>query len=122
MDWGVASQRIPGGARGIQELASIMLSEGPRLVGEIRAGMAEEDAERVRIGAHTLRGSAEYFLASDLVALASDVESLARAEDLIAVEKLLDDMEMQVQRLSAELQAVNQDGIETLVAAARAED
>ena len=115
-DWVVASRRIPGGAQGIRELAAIMATEGPRLLEEMRRGLAEQDPERVRLGAHTLRGSAQHFHADDVVAAASDVEALAREKDLAGISGLLPDMARLVAALTAELTAVDTVDLERILA------
>jgi two-component system sensor histidine kinase/response regulator len=82
VDWQVAARRIPGGVQGVRDLAVMMAGEGPRLLGEMEAGLEAGDAERVRLAAHTLRGSVHHFGGEALVEAALAVEASARAGDL----------------------------------------
>ena len=77
IDLEAALQRIPGGMVAVKQMAAILVAECPRLLEEIRAGIAAEDAARVKLGAHTLRGSADVYAAQRVVAAARQLESLA---------------------------------------------
>jgi CheY-like chemotaxis protein/HPt (histidine-containing phosphotransfer) domain-containing protein len=103
VDWAVAARRIPGGARGIRELATLMRSEGPRLLAQLRSAQDAGAAQEVRLAAHTLRGSAHHFGAAELVDIAQKIEDLAEKGDLPGVAPLVPELGRLVGRLEATL-------------------
>ena len=103
VDWQAAHRNIPGGAEGVRELAAIMMDECPRLLQEIRGALADGDAARVRLGAHTLKGASLHFVAEEAVAAASAMEALAGAGDLAAAREAWPLLEAAFTRLAAAL-------------------
>jgi PAS domain S-box-containing protein len=83
VDWGEARRHIPGGEDRLRTMAALMETEGPRLLEEIRRGVAAGDAGRVVLSAHTLKGSAAHFGAEEVVRVAADAEASARQDDLV---------------------------------------
>ncbi|MHC5033228.1 MAG: Hpt domain-containing protein [Planctomycetota bacterium] len=103
VDWGAACRTIPGGAAGVRELAGMMVAECPRLVHEIREGLADGDTTRVRLGAHTLKGAAQHFFAEEAVAVAAGMVARVDAGELDAARDALPHLEAAVARLAAAL-------------------
>ncbi|MHC4133938.1 MAG: Hpt domain-containing protein [Planctomycetota bacterium] len=103
VDWSAACRKIPGGAEGARTLAAMMVDECPRLLGEVRQALADGDATRARLSAHTLRGAAQHFAAEEAVATATEMEALADAGDLDAARDALPHLETVVQRLATAL-------------------
>ncbi len=100
VDWLSASRTIPGGAQGVRKLAQMMCAECPRMIGEVRRGIAEGDAPLVRLSAHTLRGAARYFSARQVIDAAGAMEDVARAGDLRAAREALPQLEAAVHALA----------------------
>jgi CheY-like chemotaxis protein len=75
------------------------LREAPRLLAAIHHGLASGDAAAVSLNAHSLLGSAGYFGAPELASLCGRIESMAEANQLLA-------MAPQLATLEAELAAV----------------
>jgi two-component system sensor histidine kinase/response regulator len=105
IDLGVARDRIPGGRSGVRELVQLMLEECPKLLGQIRAGLRERDAESFQRAAHTLRGSADVFGGRYVVAAATRLEKLGRENRLDEADEGLADLEREVDRLIIALQS-----------------
>ncbi len=105
VDWAVAAERIPGGDVGVRKLATLMEEEAPRLLTEVRAAVEAADATRVGLAAHTLRGSAQYFGAQDVVGVAGEAEALAQVEDLAGLRTLLPKLETAVAGFLRSLEA-----------------
>jgi HPt (histidine-containing phosphotransfer) domain-containing protein len=103
VDWSAARRNIPGGAEGARELAAMMVDECPRLLDEVRQALADGDATRARLSAHTLRGAAQHFVAEETVAAATEMETLADAGNLDAARDALRHLETVVKRLAAAL-------------------
>jgi two-component system sensor histidine kinase/response regulator len=99
VDLGEAGQRIPGGIEAVRELAQTLLEECPRLVEEIRQGLATQDAALVERGAHTLKGSADIFAAKRVVAGALRIETMGREGELGEAQVALADLEIETNRL-----------------------
>jgi HPt (histidine-containing phosphotransfer) domain-containing protein len=70
----------------VDEICVLFLSEaGPRVTA-MRHAAAAGDTEGVRVGAHTLKGSAANVGAVMVSSTSAEIEALARAGDLDAVE------------------------------------
>ena len=99
VDWKGAAKRIPGGHRGVREMAELLLSECPRMLQEIREALSDGDAERLERGAHTLKGSASLFGAPAVVASAFELEQLGRDAEVRQAKERFSHLEEEVERL-----------------------
>ena len=106
IDWNEAYRRIPGGAKTVLELSALMLDECPKLVAEIHDGIADGDTEKLRRGAHTLRGSADVFGANRVVGVAHRLQELGRVGELERASLLLEDLDRETGRLIEALERV----------------
>jgi CheY-like chemotaxis protein len=105
VDWSAAAHRIPGGERGLRETAALLLEECPRLLDEIRDAQSRGDAERLRRGAHTLKGSADLFGAAAVTAAATTIERLASEGEIAGARRELPRLETEVERLQAAIRS-----------------
>ncbi|PAY18363.1 hypothetical protein CKO51_16840 [Rhodopirellula sp. SM50] len=99
IDLEFAQTRIPGGAQGVKEVAQLLIDECPKMIHEIREGLANQDANQVRRGAHTLKGSADWFAAKRVVATAKRLENHAHDGDLDSASTVLPELEAEVRQL-----------------------
>ncbi|MDV6034801.1 MAG: response regulator [Phycisphaera sp. RhM] len=99
IDLEFAQTRIPGGAQGVKEVAQLLIDECPKMIHEIREGLANQDANQVRRGAHTLKGSADWFAAKRVVATAKRLETYAHDGDLGSASTVLPELEAEVRQL-----------------------
>jgi two-component system sensor histidine kinase/response regulator len=69
------------------------------MMDEIRIGLTEQDAPRLRRGAHTLKGTAGIFGARRVVTVAQRIETSARDGDLSSAQRDLAELELEVNRM-----------------------
>ncbi len=81
-DRAAALARVSGDADLLRELAGVFREESPRLMAEIREALGRGDARKVEYAAHTLKGSASFFGARDVVEAAFALERMGRAGQL----------------------------------------
>lgn len=103
--WEEAEKRIPGGMEMVKEMAQMLLTECPKLLEQIRNGLAAGDVKQVKIGAHTLKGSADVFAAKRVVEAAKKLEMMGRNEDLTGGDEALAALEKEVETLTLAIQA-----------------
>jgi len=65
------------------------LTEAPRLRAVIKSSLETGDAPAIALAAHSLKGSAGYFGASELQHICKEIEAGADAADLAFVARLL---------------------------------
>ena len=70
------------GADYIGELIDAFLDDAPNLFSQMKAALANKDAESFRRAAHSMKSNAATFGAMELSLLAKELESLARENDL----------------------------------------
>jgi HPt (histidine-containing phosphotransfer) domain-containing protein len=105
LDLDAARQRLPGGSQLLKEALQILLDECPKLLREIRDGLAQRDATRVRRTAHTLKGSADVFAGKRVVAAAQQMENMGRDGRLDDAQEVVGELEEEVERLCAAARA-----------------
>jgi HPt (histidine-containing phosphotransfer) domain-containing protein len=96
-----ALERVSGNMETVKELALLLREEGPKMLQEIREGLAGQDARRVQRGAHTIKGSAIIFAAERVVAAAARVETMGREGNLNDAEQAFPELQQEVERLCA---------------------
>ena len=70
------------GADFINELIEAFLEDAPKMLGQMQAALATRDVESFRRNAHSLKSNANTFGAVELAALAKELESMARENNL----------------------------------------
>ncbi len=70
----------------LQELIELFLEDYPALMSEIEAGIREQDAKKLKRGAHTLKGSVGNFCASRAFNAAFQLEAFGSKEDFSQTE------------------------------------
>ena len=88
----------------LQELIELFLEDYPALMAEIEEGVREQDAYKLKRGAHTLKGSVGNFCASRAVHAAFQLESYGSNEDFSNTEAAYTSL---VQEMKAVEQALN---------------
>jgi HPt (histidine-containing phosphotransfer) domain-containing protein len=94
IDWHKAREFAGGDAALLAEIIEAARSETPRVLADLRRGLAEGDLTLAGRSAHTLKSSANYLGAQELAAIALRVELLARegrltmdCEELMALQR-----------------------------------
>jgi two-component system sensor histidine kinase/response regulator len=100
---GEALARVGGDETLLQEIATLFLSEAPRLLTALREAVARQDAGQLQSAAHSLKGSVGTFGAAAAVAAAAEIETLARARDFAGAGRACVALEEQIDRLTPAL-------------------
>ena len=85
-------------------LAGFFLQDAPALMQQLHDAYRMGTVELVFQSAHSLKGLAATFEALPFVELAAEVESLARAGDLVASDGLIPSLDYEFSRLVTDLQ------------------
>jgi CheY-like chemotaxis protein len=98
-----ALQRVGGDEALLQELIGLFLEDSPRLLANVRDAIARGDAPKLKIAAHTLKGSAANFGATPTVAAAQALERLAEEGSFTGAAEAATLLEQTVERLRTTL-------------------
>lgn len=79
VDWDHALKTCGGNQRVLGSIARAFIAQTPDLLEELREALANEDPQRARRAAHTIKGSARYFGCRDLTQRAATLEQLSAA-------------------------------------------
>jgi CheY-like chemotaxis protein len=89
VDFEAALDCVPGGVTVLKDLAEIFLEECPKLIGDLQAGLAANEATSVHRAAHTLKSSSRIIVAQFLADVTTHIERLAANKELDDVEECL---------------------------------
>lgn len=103
LDWDEVKQRVPDEI--INDVAEMLLSECQTLLAQIREGLESGSADKVRLGAHTLKGSAAVFVADRVVEASARLELMGKNNDLTGGKEALAVLEKEVDRLLEAIRA-----------------
>jgi CheY-like chemotaxis protein/HPt (histidine-containing phosphotransfer) domain-containing protein len=106
LDEALLVSRVEGDPELLTDIVGLFLDEYPRLVDEIRMALDKRDAKTVQRGAHSLKGSASNLAARMASEAALKLERLAQAGDLVHADRLLHELESELERLKPALLAV----------------
>ena len=76
------------GADFINELIDAFLDDGPHMIGQMEAASAAGDVESFRRNAHSLKSNANTFGATELGALAKELEMMGKEKNLNVGDRL----------------------------------
>jgi signal transduction histidine kinase/DNA-binding response OmpR family regulator/HPt (histidine-containing phosphotransfer) domain-containing protein len=107
-----ALERTGGDQELLRELASVFLAECPAWVAEIRSAVRASDAGTLRRSAHTLKGAVESCGAASLHAPALTLERMGREGRLDGAREALSELELELARVTPELEAFARGGAE----------
>ena len=98
-----ALARVGGDRELLAELIELFRLDWPRQRAELRAALAERNAHRVMVAAHTVKGSVSTFGACRPEDLAFQLERMGRAENLGEADETVALLEETVDQLCREL-------------------
>jgi two-component system sensor histidine kinase/response regulator len=104
-NWQVGLRRVGGDENLLREIVALLMAECPRLLGEIRQGIECNDPGRVKLAAHTLKGSLDHIGAVTARSLAESLEKLGRDRNLLHSRELWSALEQEWQHIRGELHA-----------------
>ena len=87
----------------INELIDTFLDDAPRMIAEIKSGLAANDAETFRRAAHSMKSNAATFGAGDLATQAKELERLGKENKLAETGDRLKSLEEAYVTVSEEL-------------------
>ena len=96
-------EELDGDREFLEESLEMLNADAPTLIGQIRAGIESNDAEKVRIAAHTIKSMVGNFCATPAFEAALNVETIGSSGDLTECVAGLDSLEEEVRRLQQEL-------------------
>jgi len=99
IQWEAALAATAGKADLLLELITLFRTEGPRLIQLAQEAFEQKDAKKLRLAAHTLRGSVRYFACDQVSELAARLEQQTAAENWQAIEPLLRALQRAVDQL-----------------------
>jgi PAS domain S-box-containing protein len=97
--WEAALKSMTGDLKLIRVVVEAVLSEAPRLVSEIHQAINNRDSARLRLAAHTLKGSVRYFGETKALEEAERLEVLGKNGDFTGADKTLLSLQSEVSRL-----------------------
>lgn len=98
-----AARRIPGGLDGVKQMAPDLLQECTQQLDAIRSALVASDSEKVRLAAHTIKGSAGVFAAARVADAARTLEEIGREADLERAPGAIDELAAELDLLSQTL-------------------
>ncbi len=94
------------GGQFFNELIDIFLGDTPARIEEVRAALSGGDLSTGQRAAHSIKGAAGNFGATQLAHLAHEIEQLAKNSDLSAMAIALPKLEAEYARVKVALEAV----------------
>lgn len=88
----------------VHDIIELFLTLSPDIYGTARAAYADGDSQSVARAAHKLKSQAAYFGARRMVNVCKQLETHGYAGELTRCERLLDDLEDELDRVVAALQ------------------
>ena len=98
-EWDAALENVGGDEAMLRDLVEMFFGECPKLMEQIREHIADADGPELRRAAHTLKGSAHVFGATEAAEAAHRLEEIGREEAFADAEEALALLEGEVARL-----------------------
>jgi PAS domain S-box-containing protein len=105
VDWSEVLKVTRGDRQLLGTIVAAALDELPRLLAAIREAVAAADPTALRLAAHTLKGSVQYFGATRAFELAFRLEKMGQEGDVTAASEVVDRLETKLARLTEMLAA-----------------
>jgi HPt (histidine-containing phosphotransfer) domain-containing protein len=88
----------------VHDVIALFLHSAPQLYATARSAFADGDAQSIARAAHKLKSQAAYFSAERVVQVCRSLEQLGYTDQLDRCERLLDDLEDELDRVIAALE------------------
>ena len=109
-DQAAAVGRLDGDMAALKELAEMFLGLYPGVLSNMNTSVQQRDLSRARYATHKLLGTLSSFFAEPATASAESLQDAIKTEQWSNADERLQNVEMEVGRLSAELRAFVDDG------------
>jgi len=97
VDFNTALQVVGGDIELLRDVIDLFLKEDcPRRLRELREGIEQQNAEAVRVGAHSIKGAALSFGGQAVGAVAQRLEQMGRKGDLTGADILLEELKVEL--------------------------
>lgn len=96
-------EELDGDREFLEESLEMLSADAPRLIDQIRDGIESNDAEKIRVAAHTIKSMVGNFCAPPAFEAALNLETIGRSGDLARCASGLPSLEDEVKRLQQEL-------------------
>ncbi len=94
-----AARRIPGGIDGVKQMAPDLMRECTQQLESVRTAYSAHDADKLRLAAHTIKGSAAVFSASRVADAALVLEQMGRSGSLDAAQVAIEELAVEIELL-----------------------
>lgn len=99
VNWQAALATVAGKKDLLLELIEIFRSEGPRLVQQAQQAVAQQDVNKLRLAAHTLRGSVRYFASQQVTDMVAALENQSTSQNWPELARLTEQLSAAVSQL-----------------------
>ncbi len=99
VNWEEALARVEGDRQLLADMAELFLEDGPKLLSEVRAAVAQHDSKALERTAHALKSSVGNFSAHPSYDAALNLEKIGRGGDMTAAEEACRLLEQELARL-----------------------
>jgi len=110
-DLGKALRCVGGDPQALVRIAEVFLDNAPNLMSDIAQAIAEDDAQKLQHGAHTLKGSVALFGDANVIELAQKLETAGRQKALADAQATFEALTREMARLTAALESLRKEGI-----------
>ena len=104
-----ASQRIAGGVDGVFRLAQIFRGEAADLIKSMWDAIQTDQSAELHRAAHTLKGSANLFVAKRVASVVTEIEQIAKQGEIKRVSGMMEELENEIQSLFAAIDDMKTD-------------
>ena len=87
---------VDGSEPDLRELLEIWLRQSPRLICDIRRALENDDAEKLLLAAHTLKGSLQILCAEEACLYAAELEAAGQKRQVLSVASSLPKLEAEL--------------------------
>ena len=105
LDLSLFSTRLAGDINLMRELATLYIAEYPRQLEELRAAASSCDSRRLRLTAHTIRGTATNFAAAAALQAAKVLEEMGELGNASNSADAVETLTFELHRLHVALEA-----------------
>ena len=100
-----ALANVDGCVSHLKELLEIWLRQTPKLVSDIKKGLAEGDSDRIHLAAHTMKGSLQIIGADAAALLTESLEIAGRTAKISEGSELLNQLVSELSDVTAKVTA-----------------
>jgi two-component system sensor histidine kinase/response regulator len=116
IDLAAALDRLDGDQAFLRQIVAMFLEESPKLMAQIRDGIAGRDAASLDVPVHNLKNWVGHLIATAILAVLDRLESSSRTGNLLEAENTFNELEREFERLLQALVEFGKDPSDSPVA------